>query len=137
MNHITTSVLAKEANVPVFTVRHYTRIGLLNPSKQPSNGYKVYRDSDVKLLRFITNAKDLGFTLNEISQILDMADHHESPCPVVREIIEKRIVENRRRIKQMQIMQKKMENAEKQWKSMDDEVPTGHSVCHLIESFIE
>lgn len=137
MNNITTSVLAKKADVPVFTVRHYSRIGLLHPSKLPSNGYKIYKDSDVKLLKFITNAKDLGFTLSEISEILNMADHHESPCPIVREIIERRIVENERRIKQMQAMQKKMVKAAKQWKSMADEVPTGHSVCHLIESFLE
>ncbi|MDH3493914.1 MAG: MerR family DNA-binding protein [Acidobacteriota bacterium] len=137
MSNITTSVLARKANVPVFTVRHYTRIGLLNPGRLESNGYKVYKDSDIKLLRFITNAKELGFMLKEIAEIINMADHGESPCPVVREIIEKRVAENKKKIAQLQRLQKKIEGAKEQWKSMKDEVPDGHSVCHLIESFSE
>jgi len=131
----TTSILAKKADVPVFTVRHYTRIGLLNPSRRESNGYKIYSDSDVKLLRFITNAKELGFTLKEIAEILNKSDHGESPCPIVREILEKRIKENRQKIKKMQKLQKKMEKAQSDWRKMEDALPNGHSVCHLIESF--
>lgn len=134
---LTTNVLAKKAEVPVFTVRHYTRIGLLKPSRKPSNGYRIYSDSDLQLLRFITNAKHLGFTLKEISEILDMADHGESPCPVVREIIGSRIVETEKQIAQMQVLLKKMKKARREWRQLEDSVPNGHSVCHLIESFGE
>lgn len=134
---ITTSVLAKKAEVPVFTVRHYTRIGLLIPSHRERNGYKIYKESDVMLLRFITSAKELGFTLKEVSQIINKADKGKSPCPVVREIVVKRIKENPKTIKKLKKLQKKMEDAGKQWEKMEDAVPDGHSVCRLIESFAE
>ena len=134
---LTTSVLAKRADVPVFTVRHYTRIGLLNPKRKESNGYKIYRDSDVVLLRFINNAKQLGFTLKEISEILGKADDGESPCPIVRDIIACRIEETRKKIRQMRKLQKKMEKAQSDWQEMEDAIPNGHSVCHLIESFAQ
>ena len=96
---MTASVLARRANLPLFTVRYYTRIGLLKPSRDLRNGYKVYRPSDTDRLRFISAAKDLGFTLSEIEEVLDHAAHDESPCPMVREIVEKRVKENKEKIR--------------------------------------
>jgi DNA-binding transcriptional MerR regulator len=77
---LTTNVLAKKAEVPVYTVRHYTRIGMLNPTQNETNGYKIYKQSDEILLKFIRNAKELGFKLKEISQILGEADKGNGKC---------------------------------------------------------
>ena len=57
---MTASILAKRANVPIFTVRYYTRIGLLKPSRDLRNGYKIYKHTDRERLRFIAAAKELG-----------------------------------------------------------------------------
>lgn len=134
---MTANVLAKKTDVPIYTVRHYTKIGLLKPSRHPRNGYKVYNFSDTTRLRFIIAAKELGFTLAEISQILDEAKHGNSPCPLVREIVEQRIEENKRKIRELQQLQKKMEKALDDWTEMQDSLPNGDSVCHLIESVAE
>jgi MerR family transcriptional regulator, Zn(II)-responsive regulator of zntA len=134
---MTAAVLAKRTDTPIFTVRYYTRIGLLKPSRNLKNGYKVYKQSDKDRLKFITAAKELGFTLAEIEEILDHAVHGESPCPMVREIVEKRIEENRRKLQEMRKLQKRLEKAADVWKGMKDSEPDGHSVCRLIESFAE
>ena len=134
---ITASVLAKKADVPIYTVRHYTRIGLLQPYRNTQNGYKVYNPSDASRLRFILAAKDLGFTLAEINHILDKAEHGNSPCPMVRDIVAHRIEENKKKIKELQRLQKKMESSLKDWEKMRDSMPNGDSVCHLIESVAE
>src|SRR5690606_10463240 len=134
---MTAAVLAKRTDTPIFTVRYYTRIGLLKPSRNLKNGYKVYKQSDKERLRFITSAKELGFTLAEIEEILDHAVHGESPCPMVREIVEKRIEENRRKLQEMRRLQKRLERAADVWKTMKDSEPDGHSVCRLIESFAD
>jgi DNA-binding transcriptional MerR regulator len=134
---MTGSVLAKRAEVPLFTVRYYTRIGLLKPSRQLSNGYKIYKQSDATRLRFIVAAKELGFTLAEISQILGEAKHGNSPCPMVREIVERRIEENKRKIEELKQLQKKMKRALTDWAEMENSMPNGESVCHLIESVAE
>jgi len=134
---ITASILAKKSNVPIYTVRHYTRIGLLKPSRNLRNGYKLYKKSDKDRLRFIASAKELGFTLAEIEEILDHAVHGDSPCPMVREIVEHRVKENREKLRELKKLQKRLESALEMWKTMKNEAPTGDSICRLIESFTE
>ena len=131
---MTANILAKQSDVSLFTVRHYTRIGLLKPARNRQNNYKVYQPSDSVRVRFIQAAKNLGFSLAEVADILDEAKHGNSPCPLVREIIVRRIDENRRKIKEMQKLQRKMENSLKDWSKMKNSMPDGDSVCHLIES---
>ena len=132
---MTASELARRANLPVYTVRHYTRIGLLKPSRDLRNGYRLYKPSDKNRLRFILAAKNLGFTLAEIESILDHAQHGDSPCPMVRDIVQKRIEENEQKIRELQQMQDRLERATIVWRTMDNSEPDGHSVCRLIESF--
>lgn len=134
---MTASILAKRANVPLFTVRYYTRIGLLRPSRDLRNGYKIYKPSDTERLRFISSAKELGFTLAEIEEILGHAAHGDSPCPMVRDVVEKRIVENKEKIRQLKHLQSRLEAAAKMWSKMKNSEPDGHSVCRLIESFTD
>jgi MerR family Zn(II)-responsive transcriptional regulator of zntA len=136
-NMMTANILAKKTDVSLHTIRHYTRIGLLHPSRNTQNNYKVYQPSDQTRLRFIVAAKDLGFTLAEITQILDKAEHGKSPCPMVREIIVRHIAENKRRTKELQKLQKKMEKALDDWSDLKDSMPNGTSVCHLIETVAE
>lgn len=134
---MTAAILAKRTETPIFTVRYYTRIGLLKPSRDLRNGYKVYKQADKDRLKFINAAKALGFTLAEIEEILDHTVHGDSPCPMVREIVEKRIIENKEKIRQMKRLQSRLEKAAEMWKTMRDAEPDGHSVCRLIESFSE
>lgn len=134
---MTAAALAKRTNVPLFTVRYYTRIGLLRPSRNLRNGYKIYKQSDKDRLKFISAAKDLGFTLNEIEEILNHAAHDASPCPMVRKIVEKRVKENKEKIRELKRLQGRLESAVKLWRTMKNSEPDGHSVCRLIESFAE
>ena len=69
--------------------------------------------------------------------ILDHAVQGDSPCPMVRNIVEKRIEENKAKIRELKQLQKRLENAAEVWKTMKDSTPDGHSVCRLIESFAD
>jgi len=69
--------------------------------------------------------------------ILDEADRGESPCPQVRQILQHHVEQNRRRISELVRLQERMERALTEWNGMPDGVPTGDSVCQLIESFTE
>jgi DNA-binding transcriptional MerR regulator len=132
---LTVNELAKQSGAPAHVVRYYARIGLIQPAGQKGNGYRLFTPGDAGRLRFIRMAKALGFTLNEIREITQQADHGESPCPDVRRIIRRRIRENRAKIDAMLRLQTRMEQALAQWGDLFDGVPNGHSVCHLIESF--
>jgi len=129
--------LARAAGATPDTVRHYTRIGLLHPAKDPANGYRRFGSDELARLRFIQSARQLGFHLEEISQILSMADHGDTPCPLVREIVDRRIVDTRRRLAEMSALQARLERAHELWAEMPDGEPDGHAVCRLIEAAFE
>ncbi len=131
---LTVNELAIQSNAPAHVVRYYVRIGLILPADQQENGYRLFKTQDVSRIRFIRMAKNLGFTLNEIRQIMRHADVDESPCDGVRNIIQHRILENRIKIEEMLKLQTRMEQALELWELMPNGVPTGSSVCHLIET---
>lgn len=131
---MTVSDIARRSGVPVHVVRYYTRIGLLKPSRNPRNGYKQYEDSDLSRLRFIRQAKSLGYKLDEIDRIFRESSRGKSPCPMVRRIIGNRIEENRLRLKELAALQRRMERALAKWAKLPDGKPDGHTVCYLIES---
>ena len=66
--------VAREAGVPIDTVRYYERNGLLPAPARRASGYRDYQDSDVERLRFVRRAKALGFHLGEIRELLALAD---------------------------------------------------------------
>jgi MerR family copper efflux transcriptional regulator len=63
------SELARRAEVPVSTVRYYERNGLLEEPERRDSGYREYPESAVERLRFIRQAQDLGFTLQQIRSL--------------------------------------------------------------------
>ena len=64
--------LAKRAAVPIDTVRYYEREGLIPPPVRRASGYRDYVEADVDRLRFMRRAKGLGFTLQEIRELLGL-----------------------------------------------------------------
>ncbi len=131
---LTVSELSKTTQTTPDAIRHYVRIGLLTPSRNPVNNYKLFSDGDIKKVKFIRRAKGLGFTLSDIQIIFDHSLRGESPCPVVRDIIQLRIDENRGRLSDLNKLQQRMDDALEKWKSMLDGEPDGEAICHLIES---
>jgi MerR family mercuric resistance operon transcriptional regulator len=72
MKKMTISRLADTAGVNVETVRFYQRSGLLDEPVRPDIGYRTYKEEDVRRIRFIKRAQQLGFTLGEIAELLKL-----------------------------------------------------------------
>ncbi len=125
--------LARNAGVTAETVRHYTREGLLRPARDPNNGYQRYGEDSLTRLRFIQRARTLGFSLKEIGEILGHADHGDSPCPMVRDLLAARLPEIKQRISELEQLAARMENALGNWADMPDGAPDGNTICQLIE----
>ena len=134
---LTVSELAKLAQATPDAVRHYIRIGLLAPKRCSEKGYRLFGEDDVKRVKFIRQAKGLGFTLTDIRVIFDHSRRGLSPCPVVREIICQRMDENRSRLAELNALQRRMDEAWERWKTMPDGEPEGDIICYLIESVAE
>lgn len=129
------SQLAKKAGVSPDTVRFYTKEGLLRPTKSPENGYQNYSTSDFQRLTFARKARQLGFSLKEIQAILEQADDHHSPCPMVRGLFEKHLVKVEQQIEELQSLRRRMLDAVDVWQNMPDGVPDGQTICQLIENW--
>jgi DNA-binding transcriptional MerR regulator len=124
--------LANRFSVNVNTVRHYVRSGLLSPDKDAS-GYHYFSVEEERQLAFILRARELGFTLEDIRQLLSDATSGESPCPHARELIELRLTEARQKLNSMQSLVSRMESAVREWQALPDCAPCGDHICHLIE----
>ncbi|MBS8239854.1 MerR family transcriptional regulator [Marinobacter lipolyticus] len=129
--------IAKAAGVNPDTVRFYTREGLLNPERNPDNNYQQFDSEDLRRLRFARKARQLGFSLPEIKSILHQADDHHSPCPLVREVFEQRLLEVEREIRELNQLRDRMTSALSAWRAMPDGTPDGHTICRLIEHWDE
>lgn len=130
----TVETVARSTGIPAHVVRYYARIGLVKPRRDPHNGYMLFTDAQCCRLLFIRNAQRLGYTLRDISAILHDADRSRSPCSLAREVIQRRIVENRQELAELDRLQRRMEQALRRWGRMPDNVLTGDAICHLIES---
>ena len=128
------SELATNLSITPETVRYYSRKGLLTPRRNPENGYKEFDRQDQERLRFIVNARHLGFSVDDIAEILKQADGGESPCPTVRSKIEQKLAETERRFEEVLALRNRLRKTVASWEYMHDGKPNGHSICHLIES---
>lgn len=126
--------LAKAANVTPETVRYYTREGLLPATRDPQNGYKIYDDVALQRLQFISQARSLGFSLKDIKGILNNAEQGQSPCPLVRGLLLEKITDTEKEISHLKNKLALMKKTFVDWQGISDAVPSGHSVCPLIES---
>lgn len=99
---MTIGELAHKAGVNVQTVRYYEREGLLPEAHRwPDSGYRDFDDDALLRLRFIRSAKDLGFTLREIKELIEMRVLPGESCTEVRQLIGAKVADLDRRMKEM------------------------------------
>ena len=104
MQALTIGRLAKQAGVGVETIRFYEREGLIaQPGRRPS-GYRQYPPDVVRRVRFIRHAKDLGFTLKEIQELLDLRVDPTSTCEDVRKRARGKVADIEERIASLERM---------------------------------
>jgi MerR family mercuric resistance operon transcriptional regulator len=90
---MTISQVARLAGVGVETVRFYEREGLLDQPARPDTGYRQYSLDVVKRIQFIKRAKELGFSLKEIGELLTLSVEPTSSCAEVKRQAEAKIAE--------------------------------------------
>ncbi|VAW68759.1 Transcriptional regulator, MerR family [hydrothermal vent metagenome] len=71
---LTIGILAKKSDVNIETIRYYQRISLLTEPEKPLQGYRVYPQQTINRIRFIKRAQQLGFSLQEIADLLQLGE---------------------------------------------------------------
>jgi len=78
--------LAKTTGTAVETVRYYEKIGLLPAPPRTDGNYRSYDEEALKRLSFVRRARELGFSLEQVRTLLDLADDRTRPCCEVDEL---------------------------------------------------
>ncbi len=129
------SQIARRAGTTAETVRHYTDVGVLRPSRNPENGYRQYSRDDLRRLHFALQARSLGFTLADIGQLITESESGDSPCATTRSLIEQRLHEVEKRIHELQHLSARMKQALEDWNDHPDCAGGDERICVLIDSF--
>jgi MerR family transcriptional regulator, copper efflux regulator len=123
--------VSKSSGIGIETLRFYEKIGLLERPGRTYAGYRLYDESVLERLAFIKRAQILGFSLDEIKQLIAHKSAGENPCGQVREIVRERLAELDQRIEQMKLYRDELATALIEWDEIGEQ--EGH-VCGLIEN---
>lgn len=100
---LTIGKLAAIADVNIETIRYYQRMNLIVEPIKPSTGFRVYPESDVERVRFIKRAQQLGFTLKEIQELLDLGEGH---CQEIQALAKQKLEKIESHMKDLKAMRK-------------------------------
>ncbi len=130
---MTVSQLSEHGGIPPHVVRYYVRIGLLEPHRDPGNGYKLFSHADARRLNFIRKAQSLGYSLDEIRRFLALSSKGHVSCTEVRAVLERHLAESRAQLRDLIALQRRMRHALRMWRGFPDALADGSDVCSLIE----
>ena len=124
--------VAKLTYVTPATIRYYEEMGLLTaPARSPA-GYRRYSETTVEELRFIRKAQGLGFSLDEISEILMLSRAGEAPCSHVLHLAHRHLAVVEERIQQLQTFRDQLARELVKWHGQT--APSCRGLCEIISS---
>lgn len=129
MQKLTIGRLARAAGVGVETIRYYERLGLLSQPRRPVSGYRIYNDDHLLRLQFIKRAQGLGFTLEEINELLHLRATSVEACQRVQHKTEEKIRLVREKQAQLRLMERQLKML---LRACEAQEPIRH--CPLLES---
>ena len=121
--------LAHAANVNIETIRYYQRVGLIREPKKPQQGFRKYQHETLEQIIFIKRAQQLGFSLTEIADLLELGDGH---CSDVRKRAEKKRDKIAKQIKDLQALQTTLERLINACQS-----GRGNQKCPIVETLLD
>ena len=124
--------VAELAGVTAPTVRYYESIGLLKKPARSQAGYRRYSDATVKDLGFIRKARALGFSLDEISEIIELTRAGKRPCARVMVLAKQRLSDVDDQMRKLTAFRNQLAAELARWEGRRDPVSDGW--CQMIES---
>ena len=124
--------VSKQTDVAVGALRYYEDLGLL-ASERGSNGYRYYAPAVVQQVLFIKKAQALGFSLEDISEVLTVHEQGDVPCELVQSLLQEKIERLAAQIREMEAFKAELEQYRDRW-SHTHLRPAPGDICPLIET---
>ena len=106
MERLTISKVAKQAGVNLETIRYYENEGVLPKPPRTASGYRVFSEDTIQRLRFIKRAQELGFSLKEIKDLLELRAKPGIGCADVRAKAQAKIADVDAKLRHLQAIRK-------------------------------
>ena len=90
--------LAKATGTKAETIRYYEREGVLPAADRTDSNYRDYTDGHLATLTFVRRARELGFSMSQVRELLALSDHDDKPCENVDQLVQRQLVEVKRKI---------------------------------------
>jgi len=133
MSHVyTIGKIARTAGLHVQTLPYYERKRLLTPRTRKVSGYRLYDEEAIKRLRFIKNAQELGFSLKEISELLNLRVNSKARCGDIQHKASKKLDDVKLKIERLNAIEKVLKRL---IKTCHREETTEH--CPILNSLEE
>jgi MerR family copper efflux transcriptional regulator len=126
---LTIGRVARQVGVQPSAIRYYEAQGILRPADRRPNGYRIYTEDAVKLLRFMRGAQALGITLKEIKPLLTLATQGQQPCKHVKELARSHLRDVNDKIRKLQSLRNELRTLTRRKAGR----PHGNKVCPLIK----
>ncbi len=126
--------ISKLLDITPATIRYYEEIGVLTPPHRSESGYRRYTDANLEELRFIKKGQGLGFSLEEIREILTISRAGEAPCSHVVELAERNLATAEERIRHLQAFRDRLEALIGKWKGKSPASCHSGGLCEIINS---
>lgn len=105
---VTVGDLAKATGTKVETIRYYERIGLLPAPARTEGNYRAYTSEHLGRLSFVRRARHLGFTLEQVRDLLSLSDQKDRSCEAVDEIAREHLAEVDRKIADLKALRREL-----------------------------
>lgn len=100
--------LSKRTKVKVPTIRYYEEMGLLAEAERTSGNQRRYDKTGLERLSFIRHARDLGFSIEAISSLIELQEHPDRSCVAATDIAVSQLVDVREKIKRLKLLEKEL-----------------------------
>ncbi len=100
--------LSKRTNTKVQTIRYYEEIGVMPKAIRAENNRRLYNETHLERLTFIRHSRELGFSLDDIRNLLNLSDQPDRPCEEVDAIARGHLKDVERKIAALQVMQSEL-----------------------------
>jgi DNA-binding transcriptional MerR regulator len=124
--------VARQAGVPVKTIRYYEEVGLLPRPARTTSRYRLYDAGVLDRLAFIKKAQSLGLRLQDIREILELADRGRCPCGHVQQLLKARLGELRVKMAAMWTLERRLKDATVRGCPPNFR-PKGRAICPTIQ----
>ncbi len=107
---LSSGALARAAGVNIETIRYYEKIELMPEPIRAGDGYRVYDETGLKRLSFIRRCRELGFSLDEVRDLLGLVDGGDYTCAEVRDLSIVRLGDVRQKIRDLRKMERTLKD---------------------------